>query len=108
MTGARGVDVGGSFYNVDFRDGSCISLFAGCDPASFLFVTLPAAQEASNALIAQVFIAGEEGLFFIPGLTRGCEGAPFQCAVLTPVQLVGSQISGVGVSNAHFLCGRAR
>jgi hypothetical protein len=34
-TGATGIDVGGVLYDVLFMDGSCNSLFAGCNSASF-------------------------------------------------------------------------
>jgi hypothetical protein len=39
-TGARGVDVNGVLYEVDFRDGSRVDLFSGCDSlADFTFTT---------------------------------------------------------------------
>jgi hypothetical protein len=31
LTGATGVNVGGTLYDVEFVDGSCIALFDGCD-----------------------------------------------------------------------------
>jgi hypothetical protein len=34
ILGASGVDVGGTLYDVEFLDGTCIALFSGCDEVS--------------------------------------------------------------------------
>ncbi len=34
LHGASGVDVGGTLYDVEFLDGTCIVLFNGCDQSS--------------------------------------------------------------------------
>jgi hypothetical protein len=85
LRGASGVDVGGTFYDVQFLDGTCIDLFNGCDALSdFTFNSLASATLASQALLDQVFLDGAEGNFDSqPSLTRGCEAAS-SCFSLTP------------------------
>jgi len=85
LRGASGVDVDGTFYDVQFLDGTCIDLFNGCDAVSdFTFDSLQSATFASQALLDQVFLDGAEGNFDSqPSLTRGCESAS-ECNPLTP------------------------
>lgn len=71
LMGADGVNVNGSLYNVDFLDGSCISLY-NC--GGFTFNTLTSATAASQALLDQVFLDGPLGQFDSkPTLTNGIE-----------------------------------
>jgi len=64
LLGASSVDAGGTLYNVEFLDGTCIDLYSGCDEVSdFTFQSFGAAQLASQALLDQVFIDGVDGLF---------------------------------------------
>jgi hypothetical protein len=57
LHGAFGVDVGGTLYNVEFLDGTCIALFNGCDAVSdFTFQSSALAAAASQALLDQVFL----------------------------------------------------
>jgi hypothetical protein len=64
LTGATNVDVGGSFYDVVFVDGTCAAVFNGCDdPTDFIFPTSATAVAASQALIDQVFLDGPLGQF---------------------------------------------
>ena len=52
----------GNLYDVQFLDGSCISLFNGCDDVSdFTFQTQAAAILASQALLDQVLLDGGGG-----------------------------------------------
>jgi len=85
LLGASGVDVGGTLYDVAFLDGSCVSLFDGCDaPADFTFTTIAAAAAASNALLTQVFLDGGLGAFDTqPELTNGCTSLA-SCTAVTP------------------------
>lgn len=86
LTGAMGVDVAGSQYDVSFQDGTCIALHSGCDEASdFPFTTEAAALQAGRALLDQVLIDGVFGLFDSnPSLTNGCEGAAgSNCQIVT-------------------------
>ncbi len=107
LHGAFDVNVGGSLYDVEFVDGTCIALYGGCDEASdFTFQTFASAQLAARALLDQVFLDGASGPFDSdPSLTRGCEGAT-ACDPLTPYAVAGGdQFSYVWAENAdpeHF------
>jgi hypothetical protein len=85
LTGATNVDVGGTLYKVLFVDGTCAAVFTGCYSGSdFAFTSESAAQIASQALLAQVFLDGAQGVFdSVPHLTFGCP-LPFFCLALTP------------------------
>jgi len=101
LTGASGVSVNGTLYNVEFVEGTCVSLFSGCDELSdFTFTTLPEADAASQALLNQVLIDGPDGDFDSqPTLTFGCEpGQVPYCAPLTPFVLMVSTGPLVGSS----------
>lgn len=64
LIGAQNVDVNGTLFNVTFRDGSCASLFDGCDSASdFSFQSESDALAATLALFDQVLIDGPDGNF---------------------------------------------
>lgn len=97
LTGATGVMVSGTAYDVRFQAGSCNAVFNGCDPLEDLFFTSGAsALAASQALLDQVFLGqnlgiidpAAPGLFDDhPGLIQGCHNAPNgyqQCIALTP------------------------
>jgi hypothetical protein len=85
LTGAKGVDVGGTLYDVEFLDGTCIAVFSGCDAtADFTFTTPAGAAAASQALLDQVFLDVPAGNFDSdPSLTQGC-GNPIICVIDTP------------------------
>ena len=99
LTGATGVNVQGTLYDVSFTDESCVTVYEGCDEVSdFLFTTQSAATAASQALLDQVFVDGPSGLFdTVPGLTFGCLATSTQCYALTPF---GFQQTVQGI---HFL-----
>ena len=87
LTGATGVNVGGTLYDVTFVDGTCIALFDGCDSVNdFDFTTEADAVAASQALLDQAFLDAAQGEFDAdPGLTRGCINTTFGvCEVWTP------------------------
>ena len=88
LTGALNVDVGGSLYNVEFIDGSCVALFSGCDEETdFIFSTEATAMVAAQALLDQVFVDGPDGNFDSqPSSTAGCQTAS-SCAVVIPYEL---------------------
>ncbi|HIF97852.1 MAG TPA: PEP-CTERM sorting domain-containing protein [Myxococcales bacterium] len=101
LYGASGVDVGGTLYDVEFLDGSCITLFTGCDDASdFTFQSQAAALLASQALLDQVFFEGATLFDWLPASITGCLGAFSEggCWTYTPYQLDGT--TGVYVSFA--------
>ena len=97
LIGARQVVVGSMLLDVDFVDGSCASIFDGCDDSSDFFfsqdvvgnaitqVEIDAVNAASQALLDQVFVDSALGMFDSdPTLTFGCEN-PFQCSAMTPI-----------------------
>jgi len=89
LTGATGVDVGGTLYDVTFVDGSCAVVFDGCDDAAtdFTFTTQADALAASQALLDQVFLDGGQGNFdSSPNLTFGCTAS--LCQALTPFEFL--------------------
>ena len=88
LTGAQGVDVNGTLYDVTFDGGSCVGLFNGCDDAGdFTFNTESGGLAAAQALLDQVFVNTGQGDFDDdPTLTNGCENAS-QCLVFIPVDL---------------------
>ena len=88
LVGANGVNVGGTLYDVEFRNApgdSCIGLFTGCDqPTDFVFQTESLARAASQALLDQVFTDSALGNFDSePALTQGCTNSSL-CAAATP------------------------
>lgn len=87
LLGASNVDLGPlGLFDVAFVDGSCNSLFSGCDPSSFDFSTFSDAEAAGGALLAQVFVDGPGGPFDTdPTLTFGCGST--LCQVLIPFAL---------------------
>ena len=92
LTGASNVDVGGTLYDVQFVDGSCVSLFTGCDNATddFAFATQADALIAAQALFDQVFTDTPLGQFDSDvDLTNGCvnSGLGF-CGVFIPYALI--------------------
>lgn len=84
LTGATGVKVQGTLYDVEFVDGTCAAVFTGCDAASdLIFTTFGAVSTAGEALLDQVFLDGSAGNFDShPELTSGC--AVFSCYALMP------------------------
>lgn len=53
LSGARGVDVGGILYDVDFRSGTALDVY-GADMSGVFFTTLAEATSATQALSSQV------------------------------------------------------
>lgn len=85
LIGATGILVGGVSFDVRFRDGSCVSVFSGCNEVSdFTFTNISSAMQASAALMDQLFLDTGSALFDSdPSLTLGCEN-PRACMVFTP------------------------
>jgi hypothetical protein len=101
LTGATDVNVGGTLYDVEFVDGTCVALFTGCDAnLDFTFQTQSAAQAASQALLDTVLIDHPTlGAFDTnPALTQGCSASA--CGVMTPyVLFTASQVNGARAEN---------
>ena len=77
LLGATGVTVGAlGEFSVEFKDGSCVGLFSGCDaPADFTFSNEADATAAATALLNDVLV-GSSVQF--PGQTlMGCDFAQF-------------------------------
>jgi hypothetical protein len=89
LLGASGVDVGGSLFDVAFVDGTCITLFSGCDSASDFTFNSADALLASQALLDQVFLDGAFSFDTDPELTVGC-GSTSLCRAMTPYSIAGS------------------
>ena len=89
LVGASGVDVGGTLYDVEFVDGTCVDLFNGCDDSGdFMFTDGTSAELASQSLLDQVFLDGPDGTFASnPELTAGCAGEFSHCISVTPYSI---------------------
>lgn len=84
LTGATNVSIGGDFYDVQFVDGSCNSLFNGCNASAFTFTTEATAMAASRALLDQVFVDGPAGNFdSVTNKIAGCTYAG-RCIAIVP------------------------
>ena len=88
LTGATGVNVEGTLYDVEFVDGTCVALFTGCDSVTdFTFITQAAADNASQALLDQVLLDTGLGAFDSNAtLTFGCQNNT-RCFIDTPYAL---------------------
>jgi hypothetical protein len=91
LTGAQGVDVGGTLYDVEFVDGTCAAVFNGCNGNSDFAISNEAtALLAGQALFDQVLIDTPLGAFdSSAALTRGCSDTDV-CSVLTAYGVSGS------------------
>jgi hypothetical protein len=103
LTGATGVQVGSATYDVTFVEGTCVSVFGGCDSTSdFTFTTQTDALAAGNALQSSVLVDGPSGNFDSnPELTFGCSLIS-ECDVITPYgldPLVSNSVREVTVEN---------
>ncbi len=97
LTGATEVNVSGTLYDVNFQDGSCITVFSGCnDVSDFTFNTLTAQNSAATALANQVFTGVYDSN---PGLIFGCINTIHSCQFLTPAGLTPTQVTGSLIIN---------
>lgn len=89
LVGARGVQVGSLSFDFDIVDGSCVSVFNGCDEQSdFFFTDQFLAADVMLAVRDTVFIDGAQGAFDSdPSLTLGCQSRFGFCAIFAPVAL---------------------
>lgn len=94
LLGAKGVLVGGSLYDVAFKDGQCFGLYGLCNSADlFPFNTVDTATAASTALMDQVFVDGPFGNFDTdPGLTAGVSAGTVYASIITPYGLQSSTL----------------
>ena len=75
LIGANNVNIDGTLFDVSFADGTCGTLYSGCDSfEDFTFTSFLSATVAATALLDQVFLDVSEGSFdSTPELTLGCE-----------------------------------
>jgi len=87
LTGATGVVVNGSSYNVEFVEGTCAGLFGGCDSNSdFAFQSQADAESAAQALLDQVFTGPFDTDYT---LTFGCSSnGGNDCQAVIPFAIV--------------------
>ncbi len=82
IIGASGVNVNGILYDVAIGDGTCVSLFNGCDQsADFPFAS---SDDTINALQALLPLFQLPSYKNSPESIAGCENTTFHCVVLTP------------------------
>jgi len=75
-------------------DGTCIDLFNGCDESSdFVFFDPLDAEEASNALIAQVFDRERDTVDTDPTFTLGITYLEVGI-MFTPFEVIGDSVNG--------------
>jgi hypothetical protein len=101
LTGASDVDVGGILHDVQFLDGSCVSLFSGCDNATddFAFTNSADALIAAQALLEHAFTDTPSGQFGThPELTHGCSEPGF-CGVFIPYAISNGAFALVDAEN---------
>ena len=99
LTGATGVDVDGSLYDVEFVDGTCTTVFTICEQDSFAFKTNVSADLAGEALLQHVFLDVAMGAFDSdPSLTNGCERNDIGCEIFTPFNAIIDIPSGIAVN----------
>ena len=93
LTGVTGLDVAGTLYDMTFVEGTCASLFSGCDDAAadFDFTNPTDASAAATALLS-AFGAIE------PANMAGC-GYELQCLVFIPYSLGDGVVSVAVIQN---------
>jgi hypothetical protein len=101
LVGAFEVDVNGTLYDVLFQNGSCASVFNGCDSADdFTFTSATDAEAAALALLDQVFGA-DDIVDAFPNRTNGCQNdGGFTCNIFTPYALNSDLDTVVNISIA--------
>ncbi len=85
VIGASGVNVNGILYDVAIGDGTCVSLFNGCDQsADFPFASSDGTLNALNALIS-LFQGSQYSNS--PTSIQGCQNSTKICAIYSPYAL---------------------
>lgn len=88
LTGATGVDVNGTLFDVSFIGGECADAFGVCDESAFAFNTEMDALAAGQALLDQVFLDGPEGDFdTVPSAIQGCFLSSGNCFARIPFSI---------------------
>lgn len=92
LIGAQGLQVGRFTYDISFVDGSCASVFDGCDDFSdFFFSDADQALATVRAMRDFVFVDSAAGAFDSnPQLTRGCDSLGNFCTTFFPFAVLPS------------------
>lgn len=100
LTGAQNIDVGGTFYDVEFKDNGDLYDIFGSSPA-WDVQSYYEALAFSRGLMEQVFLDGAQGAFDSnPSLIAGCEATTTSaCIAVTPFRF--SQF-GQEINNANL------
>lgn len=99
LTGATDVNVLGTVYDVVFLDGTCASVFNGCDENdNFAFSNSRDAGLAALALLDQVFVGSFDDS---PALTSGCTD-PLRCSVWIPFHVFSGFSIDVAVADNWY------
>jgi hypothetical protein len=84
LTGATGVNVNGTLYDVTIAEGTCVSLFGGCDSISdFPFPNAAEALLANTAFLS--LINTDPSFKLTPTNISGCSSSTPVCFIITPV-----------------------
>ena len=84
LLGATGVSIDGREYKVRLKDGSCDSVFFGCQEKLFAFRSADDARQAGFALLNQVYVDGAAGNFDTGFNIAGCSTGPGGCITRIP------------------------
>jgi len=106
LTGATDIDIAGELFDVSFLDGTCISIFSGCNEDLDLFwQDQSSAILAANALLTQVFLDDNTLLYdTLPSLTRGCElNERSDCFIITPYSIFDAHNTRAAYTRNHIL-----
>ncbi len=93
LTHAKNINVGGTLYDVEFVDGTCITVFSGCDSVLyFAFGSESTAKVAAQNLADQVFGGAFDGSIYDsdPGMVNGIEITGGGAIHYTPYALDGA------------------
>ena len=109
LTGANGVIVNGTDYDVTFVEGTCSTLFDGCDSASdFAFTNATDAMAAAQALLGQVLQDTGLGQFGSDyTLTFGCAAnSDNACFIVIPYSIFDfAYAANTATTDTTFLAG---
>ena len=109
LTGANGVIVNGTDYDVTFVEGTCSTLFDGCDSASdFAFTNATDAMAAAQALLGQVLLDTGQGQFDSDyTLTFGCAAnSDNACFIVIPYSIFDfAYAANTATTDTTFLAG---
>lgn len=82
LTGATGLVVAGLNYDVEFKSGSCNSVFSNCDQNTFAFHDGDVALAAARVLLDSIFNVGQYD--DDNSLTAGCTSNSWVCEIYVP------------------------